>query len=93
MINAKQAREQVTTNFLSTMSPGEKTIHFFIEAKVREEVEKGNYSVFLEYKDFRELWEQAVNVLSGVRLVSYYKELGYKTRLDTRLAKGFSISW
>lgn len=93
MINAQQARKQVTNNFISTMTPEEKTIHFFIEAKVREEVEKGNYSVFLEYIDFSELWEQAVNVLSGARLVSYYKELGYETCLDTRFAKGFSISW
>jgi len=94
MINAKQAREQVTTNFVSTMSSEEKTIHFFIEAKVREAIERGDYKIDTKKSDFGELWDTLTKVIVKGRLLEYYDELGYRVAYDNDSTYSyFKILW
>jgi len=93
MINAKQARENTTKNFLSTMEPTEKTVHFFIEAKVREAISQGSYYVRISQGVVPELWEDIVEVFNDRRLPTYYEKLGYSIDLDSKFFKTLDIIW
>lgn len=78
MITAKEARLATTNNFESSLTDKQFALFCQIENWIEEAIDNGLYDINKEGNELGENWIDEHRNVSIIRLIPYYKELGYE---------------